>query len=142
MVPEINWLAVIVATVATIAVGSTWYTPKVFGTIWAKDARVRPHDNGWVPIIVGVVTGFVTSWVLAGSAAIAHHFYGGSFLGNSLVTSIILWAGLTAARVITHDSFENRPRRLTLLTIGHELVTFLAIALIIGLFGISGDGAA
>lgn len=142
MVPEINWLAVIVGTVATMVVGSVWYTPKVFGAIWEKDARVRPHKNGWLPIVVGVFTGFVTSWVLAGSAAIAHHFYGGSFLANSVITAIILWAGLTAVRIITHDSFENRPRRLTLITIAHELVTFLAIALIIGLFGISGDGAA
>ncbi|QEE62104.1 DUF1761 domain-containing protein [Salinibacterium sp. dk2585] len=142
MVPEINWLAVIVAAVATIAIGSVWYTPKVFGTMRAKDARVRPHENGWVPIVVGVITAFVTSWVLAGAAAIAHHFYGGSFLANSVITSIILWAGLAAARFITHDAFENRPRRLTLLTIAHELVTFLAIAFIIGLFGNSGDGAA
>jgi hypothetical protein len=136
MVPEINWLAVILATVATMIVGSLWYTPKAFGTMWAKDARIRPHKNGWTPIVVGVITGFITSWVLAGAAAIAQHFYGGSFLANSLITAIILWAGLSAARFITHDSFENRPRRLTLITIAHELVAFLAIALIIGLFGI------
>jgi hypothetical protein len=43
------------------------------------------------------------------------------------------WLGLTAARIAVHDLFENRPNRLTLLTIGHELVTLLAMALIIGL---------
>ena len=58
-------------------------------------------------------------------------------LGGTIVTAIILWAGFTAARCITHDAFENRPRMLTLLNISHELVTYLVMALIIGLFGIS-----
>jgi hypothetical protein len=137
MVPEINWLAVVVATIATMVVGSLWYMPQAFGNWWMKTARIEKPANGLVAIAVAIVAGFVTSWVLAGAAAIAHHFYGGSFLANSLVTALILWAGLTAVRIITHDTFENRPRKLTLLTISHELVTFLAVALIIGLFGIS-----
>jgi hypothetical protein len=137
MVPEINWLAVVVATLATMVVGSLWYMPQAFGNWWMKAARIEKPANGLAAIAVAIVAGFVTSWVLAGAAAIAHHFYGGSFLANSLVTALILWAGLTAVRIITHDTFENRPRKLTLLTISHELVTFLAVALIIGLFGIS-----
>lgn len=137
VVPEVNWLAVVVATFATMIVGSLWYMPKAFGTIWEKDARIRQRKNGWTPIVVGIITGFITSWVLAGAAAIAHDFYGGSFLANSVITAIILWAGLSAVRFITHDAFENRPRRLTLITIAHELVAFLAIAFIIGLFGIN-----
>lgn len=31
MVPEINWWAVILATLSTMVIGSIWYTPKVFG---------------------------------------------------------------------------------------------------------------
>lgn len=80
---------------------------------------------------------FITASVLAGAAAIAQNFYGGNFLVNTLVTAVILWAGFTAARVITHDAFERRPAALTTLTIAHELVTVIVMALIIGLFGIS-----
>ncbi|MCW4386253.1 DUF1761 domain-containing protein [Salinibacterium sp. SYSU T00001] len=137
MVPEINWLAVIVATVATMIIGSVWYMPQTFGTWWEKAARVERNRNGFIAIAVGIVAGFITSWVLAGAAAIAHEFYGGSFLQNSVVTAIILWFGLTAVRLATHDAFENRPAKLTLLNVAHELVVFLAISLIIGLFGIS-----
>lgn len=137
MVPEINWLAVILATVSTMVVGSIWYTPKVFGTWWENAARVETKSNAVVAIVITVVVSFVSAWVLAGAAAIAQEFYGGSFLSNTVVTAIILWAGFTAARFITHDAFENRPRMLTLLNISHELVTFLVMALIIGLFGIS-----
>jgi hypothetical protein len=137
MVPEINWWAVIVATLSTMIVGTIWYTPRVFGTWWQKTARVEMAANATSAIIVTVIVSFISAWVLAGAAAIAQEFYGGSFLANSVITALILWAGFTAARFITHDAFENRPRMLTLLNISHELVTFLVMALIIGLFGIS-----
>ena len=128
MIPEINIWAVLLATLSSMVVGSVWYTPKVFGNYWMRVAKVTPGGDAKdavKPIVVTLVVSFVSAWVLAGSAAISQHFYGGNFLVNSLVTALILWAGFTAARFITHDAFA------------HELVTLLVMALIIGLFGIS-----
>lgn len=141
MIPEINVGAVIVATLSTMVVGSIWYTPKVFGNYWMKVAKVSSSGDSKdavKPILITLVVSFISAWVLAGSAAIAHDFYGGSFLANSLITAVILWAGFTAARFITHDAFEGRPAGLTVLNCVHELLTFVIMALIIGLFGISG----
>jgi hypothetical protein len=138
MIPEINFWAVLVAAVSTMVVGSLWYTPKVFGNYWMRVAKVSPGEGASAvrPILVTLVVSLVSAWVLAGSAAIAQDFYGGSFLVNSVVTAVILWAGFTAARLITHDAFEGRPAGLTMLNVAHELVTFLVMALIIGAFGI------
>jgi Protein of unknown function (DUF1761) len=140
MIPEINFWAVLVATLSTMVVGSIWYTPKVFGNYWMRVAKVTPGEDAKSavrPILITLVVSFVSAWVLAGSAAIAQEFYGGSFLANCLITAVILWAGFTAARFITHDAFEGRPAGLTVLNIVHELVTYLVMALVIGLFGIS-----
>ncbi len=140
MIPEINVWAVIVATLSTMVVGSIWYTPKVFGNYWMRVAKVSPSGDSKdavKPILITLIVSFVSAWVLAGSAAIAQHFYGGSFLANTLITAIILWAGFTASRFITHDAFEGRPAGLTVLNCVHEFVTFVIMALIIGLFGIS-----
>ena len=70
----------------------------------------------------------------AGAAFISLNFYGGSFFVNSLVTGIILWAGFTAARFITHDAFDGRPTGLTVLNVAHEFVTIVVMALIIGVW--------
>ncbi|MET0735803.1 MAG: DUF1761 domain-containing protein [Microbacterium sp.] len=137
MVPEINYWAVLIATASSMAVGSIWYARKVFGTRWAKLANVdieRPNANPTMAIIVTVLVSFVTAWVLAGSTAIAWHFYGGGYLWTAIVTSVALWAGFTAARFITHDAFEGRPSSLTVLNIAHELVTVLIMAIIIGVW--------
>ncbi len=139
MVPEINYWTVILATLSSMVVGSIWYTPKVFGNAWMRLAKVTPPDSraasaAVVPILVTVVVSFVTAWVLAGAATIAWHFYGGSYLMAALVTGLLLWAGFTAARFITHDAFEGRPAALTLMNCMHELVTIVVMALIIGVW--------
>ena len=138
-VPAINFWAVLVATLSTMVVGTVWYTPKVFGNYWMRTAKVSPSGDAKDavrPILLTLVVSFVSAWVLAGSAAIAHEFYGGSFLANTFITGTILWAGFTAARFVTHDAFEGRPAGLTVLNCAHELVTVLVMCLVIGLFGI------
>ena len=117
-------------------VGSVWYTPKVFGNYWMREAKITPSGDAKdaiKPILVTLVVSFITAWVLAGASFISFEFYGGSFLVNALVTAVILWAGFTAARFITHDAFDGRSRGLTILNCAHELVTVLLMALIIGL---------
>lgn len=81
-----------------------------------------------------VIVSFITAWVLAGAAFIAWKFYDGGFLGATIVTTIVLWAGFTAARFITHDAFGTRPSGLTMLNIAHELVTLVVMAIIIGVW--------
>ncbi|WP_041583090.1 DUF1761 domain-containing protein [Xylanimonas cellulosilytica] len=137
MVPEINYWAVVVATVSTMVVGSLWYTPKVFGTRWMRLTGVDPDQEGASavgPIAVTVVVSFVTAWVLAGATYIAWTFYDGTFLVAALVTGVALWLGFTAARFVTHDAFERRPVALTALNVAHELVTVLVMAVILGVW--------
>ncbi len=135
MIPEINYWAVILATLSSMVIGSVWYTPKVFGNYWMRVAKVTPSGNAkdaLGPIAVTLVVSFITAWVLAGASYIAWQFYGGGFLLNTVVTAVLLWAGFTAARFVTHDAFENRPAGLTVLNIAHEFVTLVVMALIIG----------
>ena len=140
MVPDINIWAVLLATLSTLVVGSIWYTKRVFGTYWMRAANVDEEaaaQRGAWPILVTVVVSFITAWVLAGAISIAHEFYDGTYLIDALVTGTLLWAGFTAARMITHDAFEGRPAGLTTVNLAHELVTVLVMALIIGLFGVA-----
>lgn len=137
MVPEINYWAVIAATLSSMVVGSVWYTPKVFGNYWMKAAGVTPSGDSKDairPILVTLVVSFITAWVLAGAAYISFTFYGGGFFINSLVTGIVLWGGFTAARFITHDAFDGRPAGLTVLNVAHEFVTIVVMAIIIGVW--------
>jgi hypothetical protein len=136
MVPQINYLAVVLAMVASMVVGFVYYHPAVMGRRWMAlaghpDGSVRGSSPMVYPVVA--LASFITAWVLAGCADIAHEFYGGSFLSSALLTAWILWAGFTAARILVHDLFDTRPRMLTVVNVLHELLTATAMGLVIGL---------
>jgi hypothetical protein len=134
---QVNMWAVLLAAVASMVVGSVWYSKSVFGEVWGKLAKVdmskRP-EPGKMAWLLGstFVASLVTAYVLAHVTYLSHSFFNNSFLSDALGTAFWLWLGFTAARVYTHDAYEGRRKKLTLLTVGHELLTFVVMALIIG----------
>lgn len=137
---SVNYLAVFLAAASSMVVGSIWYSQSVFGKMWAKLAKIKMDRNAKgseMVILLGgtFLASLITAYVVAHVAFLSHHFFNNSFLQDAVTTAFWLWLGLTAARIFVHDSFETRPRRLTLLTVSHELVTLLIMGLIIGLFG-------
>ena len=137
---EVNYLAVVLAGLSTMVVGSIWYAPKVFGDKWAKLAHVdlnkKPSGAEMAYLYGGtLLASLVTAYVLAHVAFLSNKFFGNSFLQDTVTTAFWLWLAFTAARVFTHDAFEGRSRQLTLMTFGNEFVTVMVMALIIGSMG-------
>jgi len=135
---EVNYVAVVLAMISSMAVGSIWYAQSVFGKKWAELAKVNMSRGGSIagPMATTVLMSLITAYVLAHVAYLANHFFHHSFLQDSISTAFWLWLGLTAARFVTHDAFEGRPNRLTLLNIGNEFLTIMIMGLVIGLVGI------
>jgi hypothetical protein len=133
---EVSALSVFLAMLSSLVVGSIWYAPSVFGNAWKKLARIQGDGSSVLkPIAITVVVSLITAYVLAHVAYLSNQFFGHDFLEDSLMTAFWLWLGLTAARFITHDAFEGRPTKLTVLNIANELVTLLVMGLVIGLVG-------
>jgi hypothetical protein len=133
---QVSWLAVVLATISSMVVGSVWYLPKTFGNTWMKLAKVNPKktsDRGTRALVLTVFVSFITAYVLAHVTYLAHNFFGNAFLYDALITAFWVWLGFTATRFMTHDAFEGRPAKLTAINIAHELVTLLVMGLVIGL---------
>ena len=136
---HVNYLAVVLAMVSSMIIGSIWYARGVFGNTWIKLAKIDlKKDKGSVfkPIAVTLVVSLITAYVLAHVTYVSNQFFHHSFFQDAVTTAFWLWLGLTAARFVTHDAFEGRPAKLTILNCAHELVTLLVMGLIIGVFGV------
>lgn len=139
---EVNYLAVFLAAVSTMVVGSIWYAKGVFGSSWAKMAKVdldKPVKGSEMAWLMGstFVASLVTAFVLAHVTYLSFSFFDYSFMQSALTTAVWLWLGFTAARIYVHDAFEGRRKKLTVMTVAHELVTLVVMALIIGAMGVS-----
>jgi hypothetical protein len=134
---QINWLAVLLATLSTMVVGTLWYLPKVFGNRWQALTGADPNrPKSRVAAYGGsFVASAITATVLAGATYVAAQHFGTPFLGAALLTGALLWLGFTATRILVHELFESRPIGIFLITAAYELVTVLVMAAIIGLLG-------
>ena len=138
---DVNYLAVFLAALSTMVVGSIWYSRSVFGPMWGKmtgvdvQAKVTGKQMAWL-LGSTFVASLVTAYVLAHVTFLSNKFFGHSYMQDALSTAFWLWLGFTAMRLYTHDAFEGRRKKLTMLNASHELVTFLVMALIIGAFGV------
>lgn len=134
---QVNMLAVILATLSSMVVGAIWYNRNVFGKTWIQLANLDKHKLDKAnpkALLLTVVVSFLTAYVLAHVTYLSHAFFGHqSFLSDAIATAFWLWLGLTAARMITHNAFEGRPAKFTVLEVSHEFVTLMVMALIIGL---------
>lgn len=134
---EVNYLAVLLAGLSSMVIGSIWYTPKLFGGPWMKMTGVKMNQKmsaGKQVWMFGSVfaASLVTAYVLAHVTFLSYKFFGGSFVWCAVQTAFWVWLGFTALRMYTHDTFEGRRKMLTLLNASHELVTLVAMALLIG----------
>lgn len=141
---EVNYLAVLLAAVSSMLVGWVWYSRPVFGDRWSKLVKLsdkQMKEGAARAMGLTFLVSLVTAYVLAHMAYLSHYFFDNSFLQDSLMTAFWAWLGFTAARMITHDLFEQRNSNLTLMNVAHELATLLAMGLVIGLIGHGGPAA-
>ena len=133
---EVNYLAVLLAAVSSMAVGAIWYAKGVFGETWAKLAKVKLGDMGGTNVVAAMGLTFVlsllTAYVLAHVSFLSNKFFGNSFFQDAVSTAFWLWLGLVVTRMTTHYLFEQKPTKLIWLNIGNEFVTIMLMGLIIG----------
>ncbi len=131
---QVNWLAVVVATVAGFALGSLWYSTMLFGKPWMKLVGIKPKDMksaNATRAYVGV--GFL-AFVLATAMGVLMSALVFDTWMQGLVLGVLVSVVFSAVPRAIHLLFERRSKRLFLINAGYDLV-FLALAgVIIGLF--------
>ena len=126
----INWLAVVVATVAAFAIGGFWYSKALFGSTWLQEVGLTEDavNNANVRMTFGgtFVLQFLAVTALAALIGTDSSWQGG--LQTGLLVSVF-W--VATAYGITY-LFEQRSLRLFLINAGYNVVLFAIVGTIIG----------
>lgn len=62
---EINFLALLVAAASTLVVGFIWYNPRVFGTIWMKEAGITEEKMKGGNMLLTFVASFIYAFLIS-----------------------------------------------------------------------------
>lgn len=132
-VSQINWLAVLLAFVASMAIGFVWYMPAVLGNRWMAAIGKTEDDlknmgggaGIWLPMMVAAALTAILLAVLIARLGLDNALAGGLF---ALVMGLVFRAG---GHVI-HNGFAGRPAAVTLIDSGHDLLAMAVSGAIIG----------
>ncbi len=126
---HINWLAVVVGTVASFVIGGVWYGP-LFGKQWQQLVGLSEEDlQGRNPAAIfgpAFVLTLVQATALAALLPAGAGLWGGAMLGA------FLGAGLIAASFGVNYLFSGYPRGLFLIDALFNIVQLAVIGAILG----------
>ena len=130
---QVNWLAVLLAFVASMAIGFIWYLPAVLGKRWMEavgktEEDLRNTDGGagiWVPMMAAAALTAILLAVLISKLGLDSALAGGSF---AFVLAMVFRVGGHAI----HNGFAGRPAAVTLIDSGHDVLAVTAAGVIIG----------
>ncbi|HTU66329.1 MAG TPA: DUF1761 domain-containing protein [Steroidobacteraceae bacterium] len=129
--PEINWLAVVVAAVASFALGGLWYSPVMFGKAWQREAGLTDEQlkSGNLVRIFGLslVLSFLAAWNFANFLGPRPQLVFGVAVGAS---AGLLWV---AASFGINYLFERRSFKLFAINGGYHTVQFAIFGLVLSL---------
>jgi hypothetical protein len=129
--PEINWLAVVIAAVASFLLGGLWYSPALFGKAWQRAAGLTDEQlkSGNMARIFGLslVLALLAAWNFA------------NFLGPRPSLALGIGAGASAGLLWVGASFginylfERKSFKLFAINAGYHTLQFTIFGLVLAL---------
>jgi hypothetical protein len=132
---HINFWAVLLGGIASMVIGATYYADGVFGKEWKKLAKIDnkrfEKEMPW-NMAQMLIYALVTSYMVALATCLYQAFYDSSWITAGLISSVVLFVGVSATTIAIHNTLNQIPKKLTLITLGNRLLSILAMGFIIG----------
>lgn len=128
---SINWLAVIVATVASFGVGFLWYGP-LFGKAWQKLMGFSEEEMKNANMVK--IFGLSFLFTLIGGILLAAMMPVDAGLAGGMTLGAVVGAGFIATSMGTTAQFARTPTNLLLIDAGYMVVVYVVMGLIIGVW--------
>jgi Protein of unknown function (DUF1761) len=133
---DVNWLAVIVATIAFFALGAVWYAPPVFGRAWQRASGIvvpegeRPGAAFYIgPLLTCFLSTVATAMLALATAT--------DTFAEAIVLGLVAGIGYAAAVAFVggiFDPHKPQPRIWFAIFSGYQVVGLLVVATIVALW--------
>lgn len=138
MIPgDVNYLAILVAAIASIAIGAVWYSPMGFGKQWSTlmgwgDPRKMEEmkKGAGQAYLISFVAQLIMAYVLA---HVVQMFQATTF-GQGLVTGFWMWLGFIATTSLGIIIWEQKPPKLFVINNAYQLVSTAVMAAILAMW--------
>lgn len=135
MFDNINYLAVLAATVLSFLLGWLWYSPILFGKAWmaemgfTKEMMDKARQEGMAKqMLMGFVIAFITAFYLA------HFALPGMEMMSVIKWALFAWIGLVVTTNAADYIWGKRSMKLFLINMFHHGVVIVAASILLSLW--------
>jgi hypothetical protein len=130
----INYLAVIVAAIASFGFGALYYMSLAKPWLAAIGKTQADLTTSKRPFVVSALAELVMAWMVAG--ALGHLGTGQVTISNGVITGVLLWLGFVLTTILVNHAYQGAKRAHTIIDAGHWLGVLVIQGLVIGAFGV------
>lgn len=103
---DLNWLAVVVATIAWYAFSAVWYSLPPLSKAWQQAARVDPAEGGSMAVaLVITLIGYFVTTIAIGLLVLG---IGATTFDQGLVLGIVLGVGFGTVGALVNQAYERK----------------------------------
>ncbi len=125
---DLNWLAVIVATVAWFVFSAIWYSVPPLSKAWQTAAKVDANDGP--PLVTLLVPTFIGYFVTTIVIALLARAVGASSLMEGLSLGIVLGVGFGVIGALISQIYERKGSSYWLINGINAIIAFSIVAII------------
>jgi hypothetical protein len=136
---EVNYLAVLLASVASMVLGFLWYSPDILGKSWMKEKGYTSESLKKAQSAMGklytlsFVVSLFTAYMLSHVMTLSQNYYQYPMIQTGISTALFMWLGFMFPVQITATIFGDKNWRLLGIDTGYQLVSTIAMALVIAM---------
>lgn len=135
---EVNYLAVLLAGVVSMALGFLWYSPLILGKQWmkergfTKDSLKKAQKEMGKLYALSFVVSLITAYVLSHVMNLSEYFFHYPFLQTGLTTAFWMWLGFVMPVQLTATIFSDKKNwKLFGIDTGYQLISLIAMGVVI-----------
>ena len=129
----INYLALVVATIAKGAIGFLWYSPFLFLKPWlalSRETQDGMKQGMAKALTIETVGNFVMAFVLVHAV----HYAGATTAPLGAAVGFFNWLGFVLTIGLASYAYEHRPLKLVAINSGYQLVGLLVMGAIVAVW--------
>lgn len=129
----VNWVAILIAAVASWLFGAAWYMS--LSKQWLKATRIdlATHQRSVSPFIISFVAEILMALVF--SLLLGGLTFGEPTVVTGMIYGFVFWLGFVFTSIGVNNRYEGFGWDLTVLDTGHWLGVLLIMGAVIGWFG-------
>jgi len=131
---EINYLGVVVATVAAMIVGAIWYAPPVLGRKWMQLVGKTEEEARAAGMAKPMAVAIFSSLVMAVVMSFIVDYAEATKFSEGALVGVLVWVGFVATTLVTNAVFEGRSNELAIINGAHYLVVIVLVGGILAFF--------